>query len=338
MKQFQQFICVFALILGNFSLSAQDFHKSLYNMMPLSVNPAYTGDFEGTIRISGMMKDQQNTWKTPSLSVDVPIMMVRGRDWLSAGVAMDFDRSGDLTLVRNRSAISVSYHLSLDKKGKNYFVLGYQFGADSGFLKEGFNAVAIDPIRNDNVITNVPNNRDNKFSENFNNIGVMYRSQVDKNTLINLGVSYNYIFRQDGSISSTPSTSNSVDKSPSKFVLHGLVDRTINKKLSVHPSFIIRNKGTEGTEVMVQSMWGYLIRPDLDLRLKGGLGYDIDQGPALLLGADYGEWRFGLSLEFPVTGIAATNQGFGGFEISASKIINIYKKPAVEPTICCPDL
>ena len=89
---------------------------------------------------------------------------------------------------------------------------------------------------------------------------------------------------------------------------------------------------------MVQALAGYLIRPDLELRLKGGLGYDLNNGPALLLGADYGEWKFGMSFEFPVSGISAAVPSFGGFEISAQKIINIYKKPAVDPTICCPDL
>ena len=341
MKVLQHLICVFVLLIGNFSLTAQDLHKTLYNMMPLSVNPAYTGDFEGTLRISGMLKDQQSTWTTPSLSIDVPIIMIRGRDWLSAGISLDYDRSGDLALIQNRRSISVSYHLSLDKKGNDYFVLGYQFGSDGFFLRDINNPNAAifgdgtDPLQSGQQI---PSTSDDDVSQSFNNIGVMYRSKIDKNTLINIGLSYSYIFRQNGSIISEADNTGSVDKSPSKFVLHGLVDRVINDNLSVHPSFLVRNRGTEGTEVLVQSMWGYLIRPDLDLRIKGGLGYDIDVGPSLLLGADYGEWRFGLAIDFPITGIAATRQGFGGFEISASKIINIYKKPAVEPTICCPDL
>ena len=332
MKLFRRFIFFLVSMIGTYGLTAQDFHKSLYNMMPLAVNPAYTGDFEGTFRLSGMYKDQTNsTYKTPSFSVDVPILMVRKRDWLSAGISFDSDTAGELKFGTTRSLLSVSYHLSLDKKGKDYFILGYQFGSDNTKIRDQNAAISLDG--NDNIINNL--NPDNATSNNINNIGVMYRSQLDKNTMLNIGAAYLYIIRQEKEVAS--SASGNVGKRPSEFVVHGLIDRNIDKNLSIHPSFIIRSRGTEGTEVMVQAMAGYLIRPDLALRLKGGLGYDLDQGPALLLGADYGDWRFGLSFEFPIYGIAeATN--FGGFEISASKIINVYKKPAVEPTICCPDL
>ena len=96
MKLFRRFIFFLAFIATTYGLTAQDFHKSLFNMMPLSVNPAYTGDFEGTFRISGMYKDQTNsTYKTPSFSVDVPILMVRKRDWLSAGISFDSDTAGE---------------------------------------------------------------------------------------------------------------------------------------------------------------------------------------------------------------------------------------------------
>ena len=332
MKLFRRFVFFLTFIAGTYGLSAQDFHKSLYNMMPLAVNPAYTGDFEGTFRLSGMYKDQTNsTYKTPSFSVDVPILMIRKRDWLSAGISFDSDTAGELKFGTTRSLLSVSYHLSLDKKGKDYFILGYQFGSDNTKIKDKDAAISLDG--NDNIISNL--NPDNKTSNSISNIGLMYRSQLDKNTMLNIGAAYLYVIRQEKEVAS--GASGNVGKRPSEFVVHGLIDRNIDKNLSIHPSFIIRSRGKEGTEVMVQAMAGYLIRPDLALRLKGGIGYDLDQGPALLLGADYGEWKFGLSFEFPIYGIAEATD-FGGFEISASKIINVYKKPAVQPAICCPDL
>ncbi len=339
MKLLRRFSFFLAFIAGTFSLSAQDFHKSLYNMMPLSVNPAYAGDFEGTFRISGMYKNQLDTWTTPSFSVDAPIIMVRKRDWLSAGISFDTDKGGELDYGWNRSLVGVSYHLSLDKKGNDYFVLGYQFGSD-GIKTNTANARTID--QNDPTLTSNSggsgsgNGREDLSDAKISNIGLMYRSQLDKNTMLNIGASYLYLFRQGNKVS-TGSTANN-EKRPSGLVVHGLIDRNIDKKLSIHPSFIISNRGQEGTDVKIQTMVGYLLRPDLALRLKGGVGFDLGQGPALLLGADYGEWRFGISYEFPVYGIAETATGFGGLEISASKIINVYKKPAVEPTICCPDL
>lgn len=342
MKLLRRIVFFLAATLVTFSLSAQDLHKSLYNMMPLSVNPAYAGDFEGSFRISGMYKGQNATWKTPSLSLDVPIIMVRKRDWLSAGLSFDADFAGDLKYGFTRSMIAASYHLSLDKKGNDYIVAGIQFGTDN--YKINPNSIVSDPTVQDPTLNfnsggagGSGNGRQDLDNQRITNFGLMYRSKIDKNTLLNIGASYLYLIRQENKVTQTPSQT-ALDKRPSEFIIHGLIDRDIDKKLSIHPSFIARVKGKEGTELMVQAMAGYLIRPDLALRLKGGLGYDLNNGPALLLGADYGEWRFGMSYELALHGISAAVPSFGGFEISAQKIINIYKKPAVEPTICCPDL
>lgn len=335
MKFFLRFLFLLGFITSSHSLFAQDFHKSLYNMMPLAVNPAYTGDFEGTFRVAAMYKDQHSSvFKTPSISIDVPIIMIRKRDWLSAGISFDADRAGTLNFATTRSLIAASYHLSLDKKAKSYLVLGYQWGADRTQINDLFEQGSGGPLlslesQNDNI---------DGFSEEqtntIHNVGLMYRSQVDKNTLLNIGVAYNYVIKQDGTVGTAGG--GGFDR-PSKIVFHGLIDRNISKTLSIHPSFIVRNRGNEGTEVMVQAMAGYLYKPDINLRLKGGLGYDIDQGPAVLLGADYGDWKFGLSVEIPIYGVAeATN--FGGFEITASRIFKVYKKPTVDPSICCPDL
>jgi type IX secretion system PorP/SprF family membrane protein len=341
MKFLQRLLFLFAFLLVGIGLSAQDLsQRTLYNMMPLSVNPAYTGDFEGTFRVGGMYKDQHSsTFKTPSFFVDVPIIMVRKRDWLSAGVSFDSDRAGSLGFSTTRSLLSASYHLSLDKKAKSYLVLGYQFGSDNVKIKDLRDETIILENPNDNQISNI--DPMNGQSNSINNIGLMYRSAIDKNTNLNIGLAYNYVIKQDGSATSggggqTGGGGGSF-KRPSKIIFHGLIDRKLNDKLSIHPSFIFRSRGNEGSEIMVQAMAGYLFKEDIDLTLKGGIGYDVDEGPAVLLGADYGDWKFGLSFDLPIYGVAEATS-FGGFEISVNRIFKIYKKPTVKPTICCPDL
>jgi len=338
MKYFQRLLSLTVFLSGTLLASGQDFHKSMFNMMPLAVNPAYTGDFEGTFRVGGMYKDQHSSvFKTPSFFVDVPIIMIRKRDWLSAGMSFDSDRAGSLSFSTTRSLLSASYHLSLDKKANSYLIVGYQFGSDKTKINDLFEQSGGRPIR---VLENENDNLEG-FGEDqtssIHNAGLMYRSQIDKNTLLNIGVAYNYVIRQNGGVGTSGGGSIGGFKRPSKIIFHGLIDRNINKTLSIHPSFIVRSRGNEGTEVMVQAMAGYLYKPDLDLRLKGGFGYDLDQGPAVLLGADYGDWKFGLSVEIPIYGVAEATS-FGGFEISASRIFKVYKKPTVKPAICCPDL
>lgn len=329
MEFLQRLLLLFAFVLSSWTLSAQDLHRTLFNMTPLNINPAYTGDFEGTFRVGGLYKQEHSgVYSTPSFFVDVPIIMVRKRDWVSAGVSLDADKAGTGDLSTTRSLISASYHLSLDKKAQNYLVAGFQFGGDKVKLNDANSLITPDGKPLDATNFSDVTNR-------ITNIGLMYRGVVDKKTDFNIGAAFNYVIRQEGSIRS--GAGGGIRKRPSKIIFHGLLNRQVSDKLSLHPSFIVRNRGNEGTEVFVQAMAGYLFKEEIDLRLKGGIGYDLDEGPAVLLGADYGDWKFRMSFDIPVYGVKEA-AGFGGFEIAASKIIKMYKKPVVEPSICCPDL
>ena len=92
--------------------------------------------------------------------------MVRKRDWLSAGISFDSDTAGELKFGTTRSLLSVSYHLSLDKKGEDYFILGYQFGSDNTKIRDRNAAIQLDA--NDNIVQNLDENNpvSNSISKN----------------------------------------------------------------------------------------------------------------------------------------------------------------------------
>jgi len=98
-------LLIYSLLLFTTSvLHAQDIHWTQFTMSPLTLNPAFTGDFEGTFRIGGIYRDQYNFvrgrnpggkgFRTPSFFVDVPIIMLRKRDWVSAGIVAYADKAG----------------------------------------------------------------------------------------------------------------------------------------------------------------------------------------------------------------------------------------------------
>ena len=72
-------ILIVTLSLGS-SLAAQDIHNSLFNMSPLSLNPALTGAFEGTARIGGIYRAQDfgiseaRGYYSPSFYIDAPVI------------------------------------------------------------------------------------------------------------------------------------------------------------------------------------------------------------------------------------------------------------------------
>lgn len=128
------------------SLQAQDIHYTLFNMSPLTLNPANTGAFLGTVRVGGIYRGQwwsvspNRGYNTPGAYADAPIIRgFRDQDWVGVGTTIYQDRSGHLALTTNMSFLSASYHFGLDKAGKSVITLGLQ----GGRVQRGLNSTNI---------------------------------------------------------------------------------------------------------------------------------------------------------------------------------------------------
>ena len=69
---------IFYFLLLHTGLQAQDPHFSQFFASPLSLNPALTGRFDGTLRVAGNYRNQwptiDNAFKTYTASVDFAIL------------------------------------------------------------------------------------------------------------------------------------------------------------------------------------------------------------------------------------------------------------------------
>ena len=342
------FIFLFAGI-----LRAQDIHWTQFTMSPLTLNPALTGDFEGTFRIAGIYRDQFNFvrsqnpggkgFRTPSVSIDVPILMLRKNDWVSAGVVIYADKAGTGGLTNNGFLASGSYHLALDKKAQSFLVAGIQFGSVSREITDRQALTFEDNILNGQLgaasidFTKIPEDGENYSVTNF---GLMYRTAANKQTDFNLGLAVSYITRPNGSITAGGGLSGSGGefKRPLKITLHGQMERRMNDNFTLYPAFIFQNSA-KVNEIAVQAMGGYnLTFNEKALQAKAGLGYRVGDAVQILFGANYNDWQFGLAYDLTTSGLTSTNNLRGGFELALSKIIKIYKEPDVPPVIFCPDL
>ncbi|MBK8624733.1 MAG: type IX secretion system membrane protein PorP/SprF [Saprospiraceae bacterium] len=129
------------------NLQGQDLHYSYYHFTPLSVNPANSGAFSGSYRVSGIYTRKDFGLSNPgyqnfSLSADAPIIRgIRKQDWIGIGVQADVIKSAnnsgsfyvDNLNDPNKTAqnwtfikISAAYHFALDKKQTNILTLGAQ--------------------------------------------------------------------------------------------------------------------------------------------------------------------------------------------------------------------
>jgi len=205
------------LFLMTTQLTAQDRHFTLYNFSPLTLNPAYTGSFLGTVRVGGIYRDQYpsfaavnaplpspqdpftgntNVFVTPSAYADAPIIMVRKRDWVGVGLMFYQDKAGTLEMGTSMFMISAAYHLSLDKKSNSVLTLGGQYGAMQRKINLT-NSVFEDQSEQLNILGDVnqgiSGGGNNNLSFNDLNVGLLLKSKLDKTTNLELGFALSHL-------------------------------------------------------------------------------------------------------------------------------------------------
>jgi len=347
---------ILILLMGLFgSLQAQDIHWSLYQMSPLTLNPALTGAFNGTVRVGGIYRDQArtivtNAYTTPSFYVDAPILNVGKRDWVGVGGMLYNDQAGVAGLATLGAYLSASYHKALNKKGTSLISFGVQGGMmqrrvdtdklifEDGILKDfaGGNDIG---FNNSDDLSRIEN------SSAFDlNAGITISSQVNKQTDLTIGISLYHILKPNYGLLTGPGPAmggqaadpdSSTLELPRRFQLHGLFNFDLNKKWTLSPGFLYGQIGP-ANEFQIQTMLGYVLNKKNNTVFKFGPGYRIGDAAQFLLGLDMKDLKVAASYDMTLSGLSDINSGVGGFEIAASYIIKIFKAPTVKPVIFCP--
>ena len=94
---------------------AQDIHFNPFNATPFYINPAYTGMFDGKLRISGAYTNIANATYFPPynslcLSADMPVYTAHNGNYVATGVQMIRDQAGDGDYANFTGLASVAYH------------------------------------------------------------------------------------------------------------------------------------------------------------------------------------------------------------------------------------
>ncbi|MEM9823243.1 MAG: PorP/SprF family type IX secretion system membrane protein [Bacteroidota bacterium] len=357
------------LLIGLFSgLQAQDIHWSLYQMSPLTLNPALTGAYEGTARIGGIYRDQarsitSNAFSTPSIYGDAPLLNVGKTDWVGVGGLLFSDQAGEGQLQNTAALASIAYHKSLDKKRNTVLSFGLQGGIvqrridlngtstenpDGGFTNTGlwFGDEVEQSLRNNQPRMQTSMSRQNGFVDNVSyfdlNAGVLLTTKLNKQTDINIGASLYHIlkpkygfFKGNENPSGIQDPDSLTVRLPMRFQLHGQFNFAMNKKWTLSPGFLY-NRISSASELQVQALLGYTINPQKETTLRFGPGYRLGDAFEVLLGVDMKNLRVMASYDVTLSSLSDLNSSVGGFEIAAYYIIKIFKEPVVKPVIFCP--
>jgi type IX secretion system PorP/SprF family membrane protein len=111
---------------------AQDPNFSQFFASPLTLNPAFTGKFDGIFRAAANYRNQwpsiNNAFVTKTASADFHLMKGYLSDidrWGIGGLFMS-DQNGNGALTTNQFSLSTAYHKGLDEDGYHQIGVGFQ--------------------------------------------------------------------------------------------------------------------------------------------------------------------------------------------------------------------
>jgi type IX secretion system PorP/SprF family membrane protein len=327
-----RFLPITILIFFFSGLKAQGYiHFTQFTYIPLSINPAQTGLFEGSYRVGGLYRSQWSGsfkgYQTPVIYADVPIGGLRKQDWIGIGLNLQRDAAGTSLLTNTLVGGNVAYHMGMDKKQNTVLSFGLQAGFNQRNIDRG-KLTFQDGILKGTSADVAQIDAQNK-SYMLMNLGVNLRSKANKKTTVSVGLSVDNILGAKYNL-----ITSSVAKLPRRFNLHGGVDVDINKKFTFNPAFIFRS--TAGSnETMLHLVGGMKLDPAKNIVVKGGLGYRVKDAALLLLGLDYGDIRVAASYDYTLSPLNSTDSN-NGFEIAIGYIGKIFKTPQPPRVILCP--
>lgn len=327
------FIFAVTLVIS-FSLKAQDPHFSQFFASPLTLNPAFTGKFDGQVRLAANHRDQwpsiPKAYVTTSASVDFSILKnkIPEGDVFGLGFSGLSDQSADAALKLNYGSVSLSYHKALDENGYNTIGAGFQATYSSAILD--FSKLTFEDQLTQNGFTGTTaetlNNGNNQNYVDVN-AGLLYSGSSNGTNNFYLGASVYHINRPNLSF---------IDKvwtlSP-RMTVHGGGSFPFTEVLNINISAIhqIQNKANE---TLIGAALSANLNGDAENPSSVYVGSWIRFKDAIIpyIGIEINGLRIGASYDINTSSLKAATASRGGSEFS---IIYI-KKAAQSKGIPCP--
>ena len=319
------------------SLTAQDLHYTNYAASPQILNPAKIGDFLGTYKIGGIYRDQFSSFfnqgfKSQGVFVEANLPIgFKDYHWVSFGLALDSDTSGDLSFGTTRITGTGTYHMAFDKKYKNILSIGLQYGSITR---------RSDPtsLRTNTTLTGSNPDPDQQLLQLYDNsgadvnVGIKFESQLNKYTRFEIGTGfYHFLASRTSNVTSGIQTG---DLIPFRVNVHTSLDYRLNKKVWLEPR-LVYTRANNATDFSLQLVSSYMFQKSaFDL----GLGYRFGDALEFILGYHINNWHIFGAYDMTVSSAANFNNNVGGFEIGVYKIIVKHPKPKVELKQICPRL
>ena len=315
-------------------IKAQDPHFSQFFASPLTLNPAFTGKFDGTVRVAGNYRNQwpafNNVYTTSTISVDFPILkkLISEYDTWGVGIMALTEKAGGGVLTNNYFGLSTSYHKSLDEDGFKQIGVGFQgtYGQKRLDINKLLFTDQLTPFGFTGVTQEIFNNDNLNINYLDVNAGLLFSSSTDESNNFYIGASIYHINRPSQNFMGA-----NWNISP-RTTISGGGYFPVSDILTLHTSAIYQYQSA-ATETVV----GGALSASLDdlsenpSNIYGGLWYRINDALIPYVGLEFGGLRIGATYDVNVSSLKAGAQSRGGMEIS---LIYIKRPPGYKPIPC----
>ncbi len=297
---------------------AQDVHFSMFNMSPLTLNPALTGVMDSDFRIANIYRTQWKTLGDPvntfAASYDQQLYFLPNN--ISAGIILVSDKSGGIQLVENRVLLSTSIkHIDI----KNTISAGIQFGLGTKTFSTRDVTYPEQYSREIGQFNPTLPNGETALelsSMYFDlNIGALYKRRTNRGPFT-IGTSVFHVNSPDDSFFKNG------DGLKPRFVVHMDYDFNVTKTWSIRPSLLVMTL-SKAQEVVGTMQLGMNMQPnDLNIkRIWGGVAVrsGIERNSdafAPMIGVDLKHFQVGASYDVTFSTLQLANDKRGAFEVS----------------------
>ena len=321
------------LIIAALFVKGQDPHFSQFFSSPLTLNPAYTGKFDGDFRLAANHRDQwpsiPKAYVTTSASVDFGILKNRipKGDVFGIGISGLSDQSADAALKLNYGSLSLSYHKALDEEGYNTIGAGFQATYSSVTLD--ITKLTFEDQLTQNGFTNPTSETfANGTNQNYMDInaGILYSGSSDGYNNYYAGLSLYHINKPSLSF---------IDKTwnlASRLTIHGGGTFPLNESLAINPSVIYQMQN-KASEFVFGAALSAMVNGDETNPTSVYFGSWMRLNDAIIpyVGLEINGLRIGASYDINTSSLKSATASRGGSEFS---LIYIKKHSAVKGIPC----
>lgn len=330
-------ILFFILLLFANAVFAQDPHFSQFFSSPLTLNPAFTGKFDGAVRIAGNYRNQWPTinraYQTGTVSADFQIMknQIAYTDTWGVGIMGYSDKSADGAVSFSYASVSTAFHKGLDEDGYHQLGVGFQ-ATYSNMLINTSNLKFEDqltPFGFTGVTSETFSGSQLKSSFVDLNAGLLYTASTNDRNNMYLGLSVYHITRPKQNF-----TQGAEYLLEPRATLHGGGYFGLGDITTLHISALYSTQA-KAHETLVGGAVQVAVGPQtVENPVNFYAGAWMRFGDALIpyVGLEWGGFRLGTTYDINTSSLKTASQSRGGIEISLIYI----KKPAQSKGLPCP--